>query len=167
MLALWMKSGEEKATRSCFKNNLNIPFSFCLEGITISLPNNMKYWNKKEVNNLELKVEKDTLLVYPQGDLDLVQAKKLREQVDQLLYSRGNIQKLVVNLNAVNFIDSSGLGVLIGRYKIMQNRQGQMMLCGANDNVYRILEISGMKKLMPIVRADAQSNTRSEGNGKR
>lgn len=131
------------------------------------MPNNMQYWNKKEVNNLELKVEKDTLLVYPQGDLDLVQAKKLREQVDQLLYSRGNIQKLVVNLNAVNFIDSSGLGVLIGRYKIMQNRQGQMMLCGANDNVYRILEISGMKKLMPIVRADAQSNTRSEGNGKR
>lgn len=131
------------------------------------MPNNMQYWNKKEVNNLELKVEKDTLLVYPQGDLDLVQAKQLREQVDQLLYSRGNIQKLVVNLNAVNFIDSSGLGVLIGRYKIMQNRQGQMMLCGANDNVYRILEISGMKKLMPIVRADAQSNTRSEGNGKR
>ena len=82
-------------------------------------------------------MEKDTLTIYPQGDLDL------------------------------RFIDSSGLGMLIGCYKIMHGRQGKMIICDANDNVYRILELSGMKKLMPVMRMEPQRTVRGEGNGKR
>ena len=53
-------------------------------------------------------MEKDTLTIYPQGDLDLVSAKKVKEQVDSLLCARNGLKMLVMNLGEVRFIDSSG-----------------------------------------------------------
>ncbi len=112
-------------------------------------------------------MEKDTLTLYPQGDLDMVSSKKVKENLDAILCSRGGLKQLIVNLGDVTFIDSSGLGMLIGCYKTMHGRQGKMMICDASDNVYRVLELSGMKKLMPVMRQEAQKSARGEGYGKR
>ncbi len=101
---------------------------------------------------LELRIDQDTLLVSVQGDLDMVVAKSFKETVDDYLLSHDWIKHLLVDLSDVGFIDSSGLGVLIGRYKVMKNRHGQMAICGVNNSVYRILEISGLKKLMPVLK---------------
>lgn len=111
-------------------------------------------------------MEKDTLTLYPQGDLDLVSSKKVKENLDSILYSRGNLKQLIVNLADVQFIDSSGLGMLIGCYKTMHGRQGKMMICDASDHVYRILELSGMKKLMPVMRLESPKIVRGESYGK-
>lgn len=108
----------------------------------------------KEVITLEWKLEEGVLTIYPQGDLDLVMARAMKEYVENILYSRLGVKNLVINLKGVRFIDSSGLGMLIGCYKYMQGRQGSMMLSDASASVYRILELSGMKKLMPILRQD-------------
>ncbi len=112
-------------------------------------------------------MEKDALTIYPQGDLDLVSSRKVKETLDSILYTRSGLKTLIVNLGDVNFIDSSGLGMLIGCYKIMHGRQGKMMICDAGENVYRILELSGMKKLMPVMRLETQKTMRGEGYGKR
>ncbi len=103
---------------------------------------------------MEWKLEKNVLSVYPRGDLDMATAKEVKEQVETILYSRFGVKELVVHLEQVRFIDSSGLGMLIGCYKYMQKRDGRMMLSGASPSVYRLLELSGMKKLMPILRQD-------------
>ncbi len=103
---------------------------------------------------MEWKLEDGVLTVYPQGDLDLVTAKTMKEHVENILYSRLGVKSLVINLKGVRFIDSSGLGMLIGCYKYMQGRQGGMMLSETSASLYRILELSGMKKLMPILRQD-------------
>lgn len=100
---------------------------------------------------MEWELKKDVLTVYPKGDLDLVAAKKMKEQIESILYSRFGVKHLVVNLKEIRFIDSSGLGVLIGCYKYMQGRGGNMMLIDASKAVYRLLELSGMKKLMPVL----------------
>lgn len=144
------------------------PFLFFKLG-RIYLTNREKeiIWNKKDVMALEWKMEKDTLTIYPQGDLDLVSAKKVKDSLESILCSRGGLKNLIMNLTEVRFIDSSGLGMLIGCYKLMHGRQGKMMICDANDNVYRILELSGIKKLMPVMRLETQRTVRGEGYGKR
>lgn len=145
-----------------------VPFLFFKLG-RIYLTNREKeiIWNKKDVMALEWKMEKDTLTIYPQGDLDLVSAKKVKDSLESILCSRGGLKNLIMNLTEVRFIDSSGLGMLIGCYKLMHGRQGKMMICDANDNVYRILELSGIKKLMPVMRLETQRTVRGEGYGKR
>lgn len=112
-------------------------------------------------------MEKDTLTLYPQGDLDMASAKKVKESLDSILCSRGGLKQLIINLGDVHFIDSSGLGMLIDCYKTMYGRQGKMMICDASDNVYRVLELSGMKKLMPVMRQESQKTARGESYGKR
>ena len=145
-----------------------VPFLFFKLG-RIYLTNREKeiIWNKKDVMALEWKMEKDTLTIYPQGDLDLVSAKKVKDSLESILCSRSGLKNLIMNLTEVRFIDSSGLGMLIGCYKLMHGRQGKMMICDANDNVYRILELSGIKKLMPVMRLETQRTVRGEGYGKR
>lgn len=81
----------------------------------------------------------------------MVTAKAVKDQVETILYSKIGVKNLVVNLKEIRFIDSSGLGMLIGCYKYMQGREGSMMLTDASKSVYRILELSGMKKLMPVL----------------
>ena len=103
---------------------------------------------------LDLKIDGDTLLVRVNGDLDLVVAKVFKDRIDEVLTSRGAIQNLMIDLSRVKFIDSSGLGVIIGRYKVMKARGGNMAMCGVSSNVYRILEISGIRKLMPVLKAE-------------
>lgn len=103
---------------------------------------------------MKWRIEDGVLTVYPEGDLDLVNARTMKENVEAILYSRLGIKKLVINLKEVRFIDSSGLGMLIGCYKYMQARQGNMMLSDASGTMYRILELSGIKKLMPILRQE-------------
>ena len=103
---------------------------------------------------MEWKLEDGILTMYPQGDLDLVTAKTMKQTVESVLYSRLGVKHLVLNLKDVRFIDSSGLGMLIGCYKFMQGRQGSMMLSDVSAALYRILELSGIKKLMPVLRQD-------------
>lgn len=102
---------------------------------------------------LELKIDQDTLLVRVQGDLDMVVAKEFKLRIDEVLRSKEWLQHLMVDITEVGFIDSSGLGAIIGRYKVMKNRKGQMALCGVNGQVFRILELAGIKKLMPVLKA--------------
>lgn len=106
---------------------------------------------------LELRIDQDTLLVSVHGDLDMVIAKEFKETVDDYLLSHDWLKHLLVDLSEVGFIDSSGLGVIIGRYKMMRNRRGQMAICGVNPSVYRILELSGIKKLMPVLKITEQA----------
>ncbi len=116
----------------------------------------MKFMVKLEIKGsdlmLQLRTDDDTLVVSVVGDLDMVVAKEFRETVDSYLFNHQWIKHLMVDLSGVNFMDSSGLGVILGRYKLMRNRGGQMALCGVNDGVYRVLELSGVKKLMVILR---------------
>ena len=65
-------------------------------------------------------MEKDTLTIYPQGDLDMITAKKVKDSLDAILYNRSGLKNLIINLGDISFIDSSGLGMLIGCYKVMQ-----------------------------------------------
>ena len=100
---------------------------------------------------LKWELKQDALTVYPVGDLDMATAGLMKDEIETILYSRLGVKTLIVNLNRIRFIDSSGLGMLIGCYKYMQGRGGGMMLVEAGKNVCRILELSGMKKLMPVL----------------
>ncbi len=47
-------------------------------------------------------------------------------------------------------MDSSGLGVILGRYKLLKSRGGKMVVCDVNASVYRLLELSGLFKILTI-----------------
>lgn len=98
---------------------------------------------------LELKQIRNTLLVRIKGEMDMVVAEKLRREIDKKIESK-KFSNLVFNLEQVSFIDSSGLGVIIGRYKKISTGGGKMYIVGAQPSVRKILMFSGINKLVSM-----------------
>lgn len=99
--------------------------------------------------DLDLKLVRDTLVVRLKGELDMLVTEKMRKEIDSALEAR-SITNLIINLEKVTFIDSSGLGVIIGRYKKVTALGGKMYLVGASSSVHKILVFSGINKLVPM-----------------
>lgn len=80
------------------------------------------------------------------GEFDLRCADEVRERLEALI-DAGHLH-LALNLKGVTFIDSSGLGVLLGRYRRLKQLGGRLVVVGATPAVRRILEMSGLLSLL-------------------
>ncbi len=103
--------------------------------------------------DVELKQVRNTLIVKIAGEMDMLIAEKIRKEVDKRLKD-SIIKNLIINMEKVTFIDSSGLGVIIGRYKKMTAIKGRMYIVGARPPVERILLFSGINKLVPMYKSE-------------
>jgi len=82
------------------------------------------------------------------GEVDLFTAPKLKEGILDLL--NGGVTKLVVDLEKVDFMDSTGLGVLVGALRRLKERDGTLSLVCPQGPVLRVLEVTGLSKVFDI-----------------
>lgn len=80
------------------------------------------------------------------GDVDVYTAAKLRAQIVDLI-DEGRLH-LVVDMEAVTFIDSTGLGVLVGVLKRLRAVSGELRLVATGDHVLRLLRITGLHRIL-------------------
>jgi len=88
----------------------------------------------------------DVLLVRVKGEMDLATADELRRAIDKKM--EGENRHLLLNLSHVSFIDSSGVGVILGRYRSIARRGGRMAIVQPQPQVKRVLEIAGLSRLV-------------------
>ncbi len=88
-----------------------------------------------------------SLVVKLGGEIDQHCAEEIRGDIDRELDIKKS-SSLIIDLGDVEFMDSSGLGLIMGRYKKMAGRGGTIMLARPKPNVDRLLEMSGIKKLI-------------------
>ena len=86
------------------------------------------------------------LVVKLYGEIDQHCVSEIRDDIDRQIAIR-NINSLIVDLGGVEFMDSSEIGMIMGRYKNMVSRGGKMMLVRPQPQVDKVLELSGIKKL--------------------
>ena len=86
------------------------------------------------------------LVVKLYGEIDQHCVSEIRDDIDRQIAIR-NINSLIVDLGGVEFMDSSGIGMIMGRYKNMVSRGGKMMLVRPQPQVDKVLELSCIKKL--------------------
>jgi anti-sigma B factor antagonist len=82
------------------------------------------------------------------GEIDVYTAPKLREKLIELV-NEGKFH-LVVDLEKVDFLDSTGLGVLVGGLKRVRNHDGALELVSTQDKILKIFRITGLTKVFPI-----------------
>lgn len=90
-----------------------------------------------------------TLTVCPAGELDQHMAEKIRNTIDSEILKTG-ASKLVFDMNEILFMDSSGIGMMIGRYKLMKRLMGRVEVTGMHENVERIFQMSGLNQIMKV-----------------
>ena len=87
-------------------------------------------------------------VVEVKGEIDVYTAPKLREKLIELV-SEGSYN-VVVNLEGVDFLDSTGLGVLVGALKRVKAHDGSLSLVCTQDKIIKIFKITGLTKVFPI-----------------
>ena len=81
------------------------------------------------------------------GDIDQHNAEDIREKVDKA-FERSRCKHMIFDFSGVAFMDSSGIGLLIGRYKNVHSRGGAVAIANMNRDLGRIYNISGLKKII-------------------
>lgn len=92
-------------------------------------------------------VHKNSVVVKLSGELDHYSAGAIRTELDELI-ADPRIKQLVLDLNDLCFMDSSGIGMLIGRYKVMSRKGGSVAVRRANPHVDRIFEMAGLYQII-------------------
>jgi anti-sigma B factor antagonist len=82
------------------------------------------------------------------GEIDVYTAPKLREKLVEL--AGGGVNRVVVNLEKVEFLDSTGLGVLIGGMKRLRSTDGDLTLVCTQPRILKVFEITGLTKVFSI-----------------
>lgn len=100
-------------------------------------------------------------VVNVQGEVDVYTAPRLREELHRSLDQGSN--KLVVNLADVAYMDSSGLGVLIGALKRAREEKGDLLVAAPNARISRILEVTGLSKIFNVRDSVSDAVTALEG----
>lgn len=102
--------------------------------------------SKKEA--AEYHVKEKCLIIQVKQDLDHHNTLSIREQSDKLL-DKGQIKNIVFDFSGTDFMDSSGIGVIMGRYKKIALSGGKIFVTGINNNLDRIFRMSGLYRIVP------------------
>ncbi len=91
------------------------------------------------------------------GEIDHHSARKFREDIDELIYYY-RPKKLCLDLSQIAFMDSSGLGLILGRFTLTRELGGELVILDPTDAVKKILDLAGTSRLIKIERSKTGGN---------
>lgn len=97
---------------------------------------------------IETRMVQDTPVLDLTGEVDSYNAPKLRERMVNLI-EEGN-PNLVINMGGVDYIDSTGLGTLVGGLKRASEKGGAIRIICPNEQIHKVFNITGLVKVFPI-----------------
>ncbi len=89
----------------------------------------------------------NVLIVSVRGDIDHGSAAAIKANIANEI-TKNKTNKVILNMENVDFMDSSGIGMLIGRYKEMMLINGEIVITGVSEYADKILKLSGLYKLI-------------------
>lgn len=112
---------------------------------------------------IALKLRRRTLIVSLTGELDHHGAEQIRGMIERAITER-DVRNLVFDFSKLSFMDSSGIGMIIGRYKLIKSLGGSVSLVCASRRMEQLITMSGLKKLIAIYNSvDQALNQLKEG----
>lgn len=100
--------------------------------------------------NISHKIADRTLYIALGGEIDESCAAFARARIDSL-FETPNLKKAVFDLSHVSFMDSTGIGMLIGRYKLLKAKGIPLLLASPSSVVDKLLSLSGIYEIMPKI----------------
>ena len=123
---------------------------FVSERVGVSLLDCLKMYKRKEkiMNKFSLEREGSTLILHISEELDHHMAVQVSKTVDTQI-EKGNLRVLIFDFTGMTFMDSSGIGMVMGRYRKMNFLGGKTYVTGIGEGVDRIFTMSGLYRIVP------------------
>lgn len=90
-----------------------------------------------------------TMIIQVPNELDHHNAEQIRTETERVLHNR-NIRKIIFDFEKTNFMDSSGIGMIMGRYRSIRFTGGRVLAIRVNERIRRVLTLSGVYKYIDI-----------------
>ena len=98
---------------------------------------------------VKIQIQGKSMRACIQGDIDHHSAFMIRKEVDAEI-SRRRPEKLILDFGEVTFMDSSGIGLVMGRYKLMKGIGGEIRVENLSAGAYRVMRLAGLERLGEI-----------------
>ena len=95
---------------------------------------------------VNIEIQDEVFIARLYGELDHHSVQPLREEIDAMAL-QNRPKQLILDFTGVGFMDSSGIGLVMGRYKLAQELGAKLRLCGLTAPTKRVMQIAGMDKL--------------------
>lgn len=99
--------------------------------------------------SVEINVTGEVVTAYLSGELDHHTAKDMRESIDNAI-ELNMPSLLVLDFSGVTFMDSSGIGLVMGRYRNLQKTGASLHISGASPSIYKVMKLAGIEKLAKL-----------------
>ncbi len=96
---------------------------------------------------VEIDIHDKSITAYITGESDHHCAAGLRNKIDEAV-ENAYPEILILDFGGVNFMDSSGIGLVMGRYKLMKNFSGKVMIQNAPRQIKKVMKMAGIEKLL-------------------
>ena len=93
--------------------------------------------------------QNNTIVAHLNGELDHHSAEYIRIKIDYYI-DTSTSKNLVFDFKNVSFMDSSGIGIIIGRHKKILAENGQVFLVNLNGTIKKVIELSGINKIVKV-----------------
>ena len=95
-------------------------------------------------------IKKDKRLIFEiEEDIDECCVQKIRRRIDNEI-QRYMPKEVIFDFSNVSFMDSAGIGLIIGRYKLINMIGGELKIANVNTQIKKIFEMSGLLRLIPV-----------------
>lgn len=112
--------------------------------------------------DIKLQMKGRTLIASLTGELDHHSAKTIKDMLETAIVNK-SAQNMVFDLTNLTFMDSSGIGLIIGRYKLITAIGGKVCIASKSKTLNRLIGMSGLTKLMEIFQSVDQALESMQG----
>lgn len=96
--------------------------------------------------SVEIKVTGEVVTAYLKGEIDHHTAREMREAIDGAI-ELNMPSLLMLDFSLVSFMDSSGIGLVMGRYRNLLKSGAELHITGVSPNIYKVMRLAGLEKL--------------------
>ena len=98
---------------------------------------------------IEINIKGEVLTDYLKGELDHHTAAEMRADIDNAI-ELNMPELLVLDFSGVSFMDSSGIGLVMGRYRNLARRGAKLHISGASPQIYKVMKLAGLERLATL-----------------
>ena len=105
----------------------------------------------KNAADVSLKLSGKSVTAFLSGEIDHHSAADLRQKIDEAVLG-AEPKKLTLDFGGVTFMDSSGIGLVMGRYKLIEDTDCRFSVVNTSGHIYKVMRLAGLEKIADIKR---------------
>lgn len=107
--------------------------------------------------SVSLKIDGDTVTAFLSGEIDHHNAPAIREEIDECVIKKRPCA-LLLDFGDVTFMDSSGIGLVMGRYSLAESMKCKTAAVNLSPHAYKIMRLAGLEKIITLKKKPKEAN---------